>query len=84
MTDITAGALPADALAADNAEQASRFGIYELERGSLQATLLVVNILMLIGLLAILWTPAVIFWVALALAPTALLVVLGITLGWWL
>lgn len=46
------------------------------------ATLVLLNLLMLVGLLAILWTPAVIFWVALALAPMALGAILAITLGW--
>lgn len=46
------------------------------------AALVLLNLLMLVGLLAILWTPAVIFWVALALAPTVLVAILAITLGW--
>jgi hypothetical protein len=40
--------------------------------------------LMLLGVLAVLWTPAVLFWAALALAPTALLAIIAITRGWWM
>lgn len=48
------------------------------------AAMAAINALLLLGVLALAWTPAVIFWAALALAPVALLIILGITLGWWL
>lgn len=82
MTDITADDL---LLAADETTVIPEgFAAYEREPHAAKATLFFVNILLLIGVLAVAWTPAVIFWVALALAPLTLLAILAITLGWWM
>lgn len=80
MTDLAADdfALPA----ATNAP--AGFARHEREPSAVRATLVVLNILMLLAVLAILWTPAVIFWTALALAPLSLLAILAITRGWWM
>ncbi len=83
MTDITAD----DLLVAAPAETTvvpEGFAAYEREPQAAKATLFVVNILLLIGVLAVAWTPAVIFWAALALAPITLAAIVAITLGWWM
>lgn len=83
MTDIIAD----DLLVADREETTvipEGFAAYEREPHAAKATLFFVNILLLIGVLAFAWTPAVIFWVALALAPITLAAILAITLGWWM
>lgn len=74
MTDITAGELPVPAPAGRK--------VPEFEPQAATASLLLINILLTVILLAVLWTPAVIFWAALALAPTALIAILAITRGW--
>lgn len=80
MTDFAADdfALPAATSAP------AGFARHEREPNALRATLVVLNILMLLAVLAILWTPAVIFWTALALTPLSLLAILAITRGWWM
>ncbi|WP_374300248.1 hypothetical protein [Ferrovibrio sp.] len=82
MTDIAAD----DLLVADDeaAIPPEGFAANERQPQAMKATLFFVNILLLIGVLAFAWTPAVIFWVALALAPITLAAILAITLGWWM
>lgn len=81
MTDFVADDF---ARPAAQATSASRFGHFEREKGAATASLVVLNVLLALGLLAVLWTPAVLFWAALALAPTALLGIVAITRGWWM
>lgn len=61
-----------------------RFARFERETPAAAASLLALNVLMVLALLAILWTPAVIFWTALALAPLSLVAIIAITRGWWM
>jgi hypothetical protein len=82
MTDMAADAFALPA--ATPPARTAGFGRYERETGAAAASLLVLNVLMLLGMLAVLWTPAVLFWAALALAPAALIGIVAITRGWWM
>ena len=76
---MTDHAIPATAISASGI-----FGYFERQKPAAAASLFVLNIVLLLAVLAVLWTPAVLFWAALLLAPTALVAIIGITLGLWM
>lgn len=79
-------AFVADDLIAAEARPAAAptgFGRHERDNGA-KATLVLVNLAMLLVLAGFIWGPAVIFYAALILTPVTLGAIVGITRGWWL
>ncbi len=70
--------------AADGHDEISQgIGYFESQRTPANVAFALVNVILILAMLAIFWTPMIVLWTALVLVPTIMTLIVAFTLGFF-